>query len=208
MAQFPHCFETKKVTPWNWVSLQLVLRYRNRLRINSGHVFTISDYPQSISHRRDFLVTCETASATVVLSLSKSLFISFRDEVAWKPASTRRLATLAAIATLAQPLPDAFARRHIGFMALVKASRSEAARTALTQVPKGKIKFTELELAHGRLLWCFDISMGKTKNVTEVEIDARTGQIVSSEVQTPEDHLKDEAAETAGRRTRVIYRCR
>jgi Peptidase propeptide and YPEB domain len=119
-----------------------------------------------------------------------------------------RVATLAAVATFAQPLPHALAKRHIGLMAEAKASRSKAARTALRQVPKGKIKFTELELAHGRLVWCFDISMRKTKNITEIEVDAKTGEIVSSQVQTPQDHLRDEAAEIADRQTRVIYRSR
>jgi uncharacterized membrane protein YkoI len=122
--------------------------------------------------------------------------------------SKKHLATIAALATIAQPAQHALAKHHIGLMAEAKVSRNKAARMALTQAPKGKIKFTELELAHGRLVWCFDISMRKTKNITEVEVDARTGEIVSSQVQTPQDHLRDEAAETADRETRVIYRSR
>jgi uncharacterized membrane protein YkoI len=75
--------------------------------------------------------------------------------------------------------------------AQAKITQAEAEKTALTRVPEGKIKAAELEKEHGKLIWSFDISMSKSKNITEIQVDAKTGKIVSTRVETP----KDQAAE-------------
>jgi hypothetical protein len=79
--------------------------------------------------------------------------------------------------------------------AQARITQAEAEKTALAKVPDGKIKDAELEKEHGKLIWSFDISMPKTKNITEVQVDAKTGEIVSIQVETPEDQAKEAAAD-------------
>ena len=79
--------------------------------------------------------------------------------------------------------------------AQAKITQAEAERTALAKVPDGKVKAAELEKEHGRLIWSFDISTAKSKNITEVQVDAKTGKIVSTQVETPKDQAKEAAAD-------------
>jgi uncharacterized membrane protein YkoI len=79
--------------------------------------------------------------------------------------------------------------------AQAKTTKAEAEKTALAKVPNGKIKSGELEKEHGRLVWSFDISTPRTRNITEVQVDAKTGKIVVVEVETPKDQAKEAAAD-------------
>ena len=79
--------------------------------------------------------------------------------------------------------------------AQAKIGQEEAAKTALAKVPSGKIKSAELEKEYGKLIWSFDISMPRSKNITEVQVDAKTGAIVSTKVETPKEQAKEAAAD-------------
>ena len=79
--------------------------------------------------------------------------------------------------------------------AQAKITKAEAEKTALAKVPNGKIKSGELEKEHGRLVWSFDISTPRTRNITEVQVDAKTGKIVVVEVETPKDQAKEAKAD-------------
>jgi uncharacterized membrane protein YkoI len=74
-------------------------------------------------------------------------------------------------------------------------TRSEAERTALSRVKDGKVVTAELEKEHGRLIWSFDIARPKTKNITELQIDAKSGQVISTKIESPRDEKKEAAAE-------------
>ena len=74
-------------------------------------------------------------------------------------------------------------------------SKAEAEKTALAKVPNGTIQSGELEREHGKLVWSFDISTRRTKNVTEVQVDAKSGDIVSIKVETPADQAAEAAAD-------------
>lgn len=76
-----------------------------------------------------------------------------------------------------------------------KISKSQAEKTALGKVPHGKIQAAELEREHGKLVWSFDISTSGTKNITEVQVDAKSGAVVSSKIETPKDQAKEAAAD-------------
>jgi uncharacterized membrane protein YkoI len=52
-----------------------------------------------------------------------------------------------------------------------------------------------LEKEHGKLIWSFDIAMPKSKSITEVQVDALSGKIVSTQVETPKDQAKEAAAD-------------
>ena len=62
-----------------------------------------------------------------------------------------------------------------------KISRTDAERAALAKVPNGVIKEGELEKEHGRLIWSFDISSAGSKDITEVHVDATTGEVIATE---------------------------
>ncbi len=76
-----------------------------------------------------------------------------------------------------------------------KITQAEAEATALAKVPNGKIVEAELEKEHGKLIWSFDISVPKSKNITEVQVDAKTGKIVSTQIETPKDQAKEVATD-------------
>jgi len=76
-----------------------------------------------------------------------------------------------------------------------KITQAEAEKTALAKVPNGKIKAAELEKERGKLIWSFDISMPKSKNITEIQVDAKTGKIVSTRLETPKDQAAEAAAD-------------
>ena len=66
-----------------------------------------------------------------------------------------------------------------------KVSKEQAEKIALARVPDGTIKSAELETEHGKLIWSFDISRPKTANITEIQVDAKQGVIVSEQTETP-----------------------
>ena len=77
--------------------------------------------------------------------------------------------------------------------AQAKITKAEAEKTALAKVPKGTISASELEKEHGKLIWSFDIAMPHSKNITEVQVDAKSGKIVAAEVETPRQQAKEAA---------------
>lgn len=78
--------------------------------------------------------------------------------------------------------------------AQAKVTEERAMQTALARVPGGILKSGELERERGKLIWSFDISKPKSRNIAEVQVDAKTGEVVSEETETP----ADQAAEVAG----------
>ena len=80
-------------------------------------------------------------------------------------------------------------------MSQAKVSESDARLTALSRVPNGVVKSFELEVEHGKLVWSFDISQSSVKRVTEIQVDAVTGKIVSLKTETPAQEAKEAKAE-------------
>lgn len=76
-----------------------------------------------------------------------------------------------------------------------KITRSEAERIALSKVPDGRVSSGELEREHGTLIWSFDIAKPGTRNINEVQVDAKTGKIVSVKGETPKDQAEEAAAD-------------
>lgn len=76
-----------------------------------------------------------------------------------------------------------------------KISKADAEAIALKRVPNGTIKEAELEKEKGKLIWSFDVATPGTKNITEVNVDAITGEIVAVDVETPEKEAKEAADE-------------
>ena len=76
-----------------------------------------------------------------------------------------------------------------------KVSRAQAEKTALGKVHNGTIKSAELEREHGKLIWSFDIGESRTKSITEVQVDAKEGKIISVQIESPRDQAKEAAQE-------------
>lgn len=76
-------------------------------------------------------------------------------------------------------------------MAEAKVSKDDAEKTALAKVPNGTIKESELEKERGKLIWSFDVITPDSKDTTEVNVDAITGDVVTTEKETPEDQKKE-----------------
>ena len=74
-----------------------------------------------------------------------------------------------------------------------KVSKADAEKIALAQAPNGTIKESELEREKGKLLWSFDVATPDSKDITEVNVDAITGKLVSVEKETPEEQAKEKA---------------
>lgn len=76
-----------------------------------------------------------------------------------------------------------------------KVSKVQAEKTALARVRNGVIKSEELEREHGRLIWSFDIGTNGTRNITEVQVDAKNGKIIYVQTESPRDQAKEAAGE-------------
>ena len=76
-------------------------------------------------------------------------------------------------------------QREAKLEAEAKVSRTDAERIALAKVPGGTIKEGEIEKEKGKVIWSFDIATPGTKDVTEVQVDAMTGDVVAIEKETP-----------------------
>ncbi len=76
-------------------------------------------------------------------------------------------------------------------MATAKVSKADAQATALAKVSNGMVKEGELEKEHGKLIWSFDIATPDTKDITEVNVDALTGEIISVDKESAESEGKE-----------------
>ena len=76
-----------------------------------------------------------------------------------------------------------------------KVSKEDASKAALARVPNGTVKEAELEKEKGRLIWSFDITTPDSKDISEVAVDAISGEVVSVEKEAP----NQEASEKTGK---------
>src|ERR1700730_6284606 len=70
-------------------------------------------------------------------------------------------------------------------------TRAQAEKAALAKVPGGKVKSARLARENGQLIWSIDIVTPLTKKVAAVQVDARSGKVLSKLVQTPSDRAEE-----------------
>jgi len=85
---------------------------------------------------------------------------------------------------------------HATLKAQAKVSKAEAKKVALAEVKKRglqhpKIKEAELEREKGLLIWSFDIATKGTEDITEVQVDAKSGVIVSVTTESAASEAKE-----------------
>ena len=109
----------------------------------------------------------------------------------------RRLAIAMTTLALAFTMPHAFAATdsQAALLSEAKITEQQATATALAKVPHGIVKSSELEKEHGRLIWSFDVAQPSAKGITEIQIDAKTGKIVSVKKETPAQEAKEAKAD-------------
>lgn len=78
-----------------------------------------------------------------------------------------------------------------------KVSRADAEKIALAKVPNGTIKEGEIEKEHGKLIWSFDLTTPETADLTEVNVDAMTGEVMAIEKESAQSESKQSAKEKA-----------
>ncbi|MEA3146032.1 MAG: hypothetical protein QOI53_1499 [Verrucomicrobiota bacterium] len=76
-----------------------------------------------------------------------------------------------------------------------KITEAQARNTALAKVVNGTVRSSELEREKGRLIWSFDIATPQTQNITEIQVDAKTGKTVSMHLETPSKQVKEAQSE-------------
>ena len=82
--------------------------------------------------------------------------------------------------------------------AQAKITKAEAQKIALDRVPGGTIKEGDIEKEKGKLLWSFDIATAGTKDITEVQVDAMTGQVLDVSKETVADQEKEKKEDEQG----------
>ena len=76
-----------------------------------------------------------------------------------------------------------------------KVAEADARKTALAQVPGGKVQSHELERENGKLIYSYDIKVAGKSGIEEVNIDAVTGAIVAHEHEDAKAEAKEKKAE-------------
>ena len=111
--------------------------------------------------------------------------------------TTREIAGLTIIFASAFVATHAFAadETQAALLAEAKVTEAQARTTALSKAPNGTLKSAELEREHGRLVWSFDIARPSVKGVTEIQVDAKSGKIVSVKKETPAQEAKEVKAD-------------
>jgi hypothetical protein len=72
-------------------------------------------------------------------------------------------------------------------------TQSQAEKAALAKVPGGKVKAAKLAPQNGQLIWSVDIITPLTKKIAAVQVDARTGKVLSKLTEKPGDRAEDTA---------------
>lgn len=76
-----------------------------------------------------------------------------------------------------------------------KITEAEARKTALAAVPGGTVQSHELERENGRLIYSYDIKVAGKAGVEELNVDAKTGEIVAHEHENATAEAKEKKAE-------------
>ena len=78
-----------------------------------------------------------------------------------------------------------------------KITSQVAVDSALARVPGGQVQEGELEKEHGRLVYSFDLLVPHRKGVQEVQVDARSGKVVSVKHESSAAEAKEHASDHA-----------
>jgi uncharacterized membrane protein YkoI len=113
----------------------------------------------------------------------------------------KRIARMTVLAGLMIALAGANAKEtkesQRSLMAEAKIDQAQAQKIALTKAPGGTVQTSELEREHGHLVWSFDIATPKSRDITEVQVDAVSGNIVNVAKENPAKQAAETQADQA-----------
>ena len=82
-----------------------------------------------------------------------------------------------------------------------KISEATARATALSEVPNGTVKSSELEREHGNLIYSYDITVPGKTGIDEVNVNAIDGTVVAKQHETPKAEKKEAVQEAKEKKT-------
>lgn len=108
--------------------------------------------------------------------------------------------TVALVALTCLALTQAFAGEpsQSALIKEAKVTKAEATSTALSRVPHAQVKSAEIEREHGRLIWSFDLAEAGKSGITEIQVSALTGKVVSVQHESGAHESAEAAAEAQG----------
>jgi uncharacterized membrane protein YkoI len=114
-----------------------------------------------------------------------------------------KYATRITVITLAASLVSAGAvaaqkakpETQAALMREAKISKAVATKTALTKVPGGKVRSSEIERENGKLIYSFAIKVAGKSGIEEINVDAITGTVVAQEHESAKTEKKEAAQE-------------
>ena len=84
--------------------------------------------------------------------------------------------------------------------AKAKITKIAAEIIALAKVPNGTVKEGGIEEEKGKLIWSFDIATPGSQDITEVQVDALTGDVLDVSKETPAAEAKEKKSETKAKK--------
>jgi len=97
----------------------------------------------------------------------------------------------AAVAALLAGCATEKSESQAKLMSQAKVSQETARETALAKVPNGMVKSAELEKEKGTLQWSFDVSTPGSTDITEVNVNAVTGDVISVDKESAASEAKE-----------------
>jgi uncharacterized membrane protein YkoI len=79
-------------------------------------------------------------------------------------------------------------------------AEADAAKTAMAKIPNGRIQAVELENEGGHLLYSYELKVRGHSGIEEVNVDAKTGEVVNTEhegAKAEQTEARDEKAQHA-----------
>jgi hypothetical protein len=91
-----------------------------------------------------------------------------------------------------------------GLLAQATVRPEAALQTARARVPGGQLREAEIEMKRNRLVYSFEFTVQGQRGSREVNVDARTGEVISvKQEDTDDDEDSDEDTDSAGDSRRV-----
>ena len=139
----------------------------------------------------------QTANCRQTRSVNVSVPVTKTTKRALVMAANNPLAISIFLAAAIVSVPYALAAgdSQVELMREATITQAQASATALRKVPHGVIKSSELEREHGQLIWSFDLATPSSRDITEVNVDAKTGTVVAVNKETPAREMNEAQAE-------------
>ena len=113
------------------------------------------------------------------------------------PALITAAAAIVALTPIGAQQPKPTYKRDLApaLVKQAKVSEDRAARVALGRIPGGRIQAVELEKEGGRLIYSYELKVAGKPGIEEVNVNAKTGDVVNVEHESPAAEQKESKAE-------------